>query len=142
MESRDKSKNLAMRTIAKILVQAVLTLWQLPQCVMGAFMSWYYGGEVYRYTLHGIYSVWLRCSMRQRNGMSLGCFVILPYKTSCEAIWHEMGHCVQSLILGWLYLPVIGIPSIIHALFHKGGNYRHFYTEKWADSIKARYRFM
>lgn len=131
-----------MDTIIKILVQTVLTIWQLPQCILGALVAWYYGGEVNRYTLHGIYSVWLWCSKKQRDGISLGCFVVLPWSTSCDAVWHELGHCIQSLYLGWLYIPVIGIPSIIHAMFHKGDNYRHFYTEKWADNIKARYRFM
>lgn len=130
-----------MKTIIKFIVQFLLTLWQLPQCLVGAVLALYYRGEVTRYTLQGVYSAWVFCSPKQENGISLGCFVILPKRPDYESIWHELGHCIQSLLLGWLYLPVIGLPSLIHAVFHKGGNYRHFFTEKWADKIQAKYQF-
>ena len=54
---------------------------------------------------------------------------------------HEQGHRTQSRMLGWLYLPVIGIPSIVWAgCFEKyrkkhGVSYYAFYTEKWADKL-------
>lgn len=56
---------------------------------------------------------------------------------------HEYGHTIQSLILGPLYLFVIGIPSILWAglpLFIKKRNekcisYYAFYTERWADRL-------
>lgn len=48
---------------------------------------------------------------------------------------HEQGHFYQNLVLGPLYIPVIGIPSIIHAAFHDPSKpYGHFYTEGWADT--------
>ncbi len=47
---------------------------------------------------------------------------------------HEQGHFYQNLLLGPLYLPVIAIPSIIHAAFFSSGNYEDFYTEKWASA--------
>lgn len=60
---------------------------------------------------------------------------------------HEYGHTVQSLILGPLYLPLIGIPSFTRAavrtalspLISKRGkelkSYYSFYTEKWANIL-------
>ena len=54
---------------------------------------------------------------------------------------HEYGHTVQSLILGPLYLFVIGIPSTLWGFL--GGRKRRdeqipygaFFTEKWANSL-------
>lgn len=52
---------------------------------------------------------------------------------------HEYGHTIQSLILGPLYLIVIGIPSSIWAAtFNNKDNkisYYSFYTEKWANHL-------
>ncbi|MGB4268796.1 MAG: RHS repeat-associated core domain-containing protein, partial [Spirochaetota bacterium] len=50
---------------------------------------------------------------------------------------HEQGHYYQSLLLGPLYMGVIGIPSVTHNwiwnLYGKSWEYYDFYTEKWAD---------
>ena len=51
---------------------------------------------------------------------------------------HKSGHSVQSLILGPLYLIIIGIPSSMFAANITAWakkSYYWFYTEKWADSI-------
>ena len=52
---------------------------------------------------------------------------------------HEYGHTIQSIILGPLYLLIIGIPSSIWAMtFNNKGNtisYYSFYTEKWANAL-------
>ena len=52
---------------------------------------------------------------------------------------HEYGHTIQSIILGPLYLLIIGIPSSIWAMtFNNKGNtisYYSFYTEKWANVL-------
>lgn len=54
---------------------------------------------------------------------------------------HEYGHTIKSLILGPLYLIVIGIPSMLWAFL--GSNkrkmeqipYGAFFTEKWANKL-------
>ena len=54
---------------------------------------------------------------------------------------HEFGHTLQSQKLGWLYLFIIGIPSIIWAGCFEGYRKKHnisyytFYTEQWADRL-------
>lgn len=52
---------------------------------------------------------------------------------------HEWGHTRQSLILGPLYLIVIGIPSIIWAATHRtiapNKPYDWFYTESTANKL-------
>lgn len=58
-------------------------------------------------------------------------------------IVHEYGHTIQSLILGPLYIILIGIPSFVwarHGKFTKmravkGISYSHYWTEKWADRL-------
>ena len=78
------------------------------------------------------------------GGISLGEFIILAYGYSLmngTVEHHEYGHCRQSRMLGWLYLIVIGIPSITWAALHRydpkrpNSYYTDFYTERWADSL-------
>jgi hypothetical protein len=48
---------------------------------------------------------------------------------------HEQGHYYQNLALGPLYLPVIALPSLIHAAVSPShATYEQFYTEKWASA--------
>lgn len=61
-----------------------------------------------------------------------------------ESLKHELGHCYQSQLLGWLYIPVIAIPSVLHNLYvriaRKLGykpDYYSFYTEKWANNYRT-----
>lgn len=53
---------------------------------------------------------------------------------------HEYGHVKQSLILGWLYLIVVGIPSMIFNLISQVSekffkNYYNRFPENWADHL-------
>lgn len=58
-----------------------------------------------------------------------------------EMIKHEYGHTIQSKKLLLLYLPVIGIPSLIwNRLFRRyrvrnNRSYYSFYTESWANKL-------
>lgn len=75
------------------------------------------------------------------GGISLGRYIIVNQFAMDKTIYHELGHCRQSMYLGWLYLIVIGIPSIVWAgLYGKvikptTNGYYNFYTEKWADKL-------
>lgn len=66
----------------------------------------------------------------------------------CEGHWgdeftlkHEYGHYKQNLMLGWLTLLVINLPSFIWAAcFNKyrakhNISYYSFYTESWANKL-------
>ena len=56
-------------------------------------------------------------------------------------IKHEYGHTIQSKILMPLYLPVIGIPSLVwnrlfkHYRRKRNRSYYSFYTEAWANRL-------
>lgn len=82
------------------------------------------------------------------GSVSLGAFVFVSRHSNMpktELLAHEYGHCIQSLILGALYLPVIGLPSLIWAgLFRKfrirkGILYDTFYTERWANFLGQKF---
>ena len=58
--------------------------------------------------------------------------------------WHELGHAQQSRMLGWVYLPVVGVPSVSRAAYallyrevtgHQWTGYYDGYPENWADRL-------
>jgi hypothetical protein len=72
------------------------------------------------------------------GGVSLGRYVFTNMQDGMISYRHEFGHSIQSLILGPLYLIIIGIPSSLLAYNISDAlnkRYYWFYTEKWADSI-------
>lgn len=83
------------------------------------------------------------------GGVSLGMFIFINGKKDEEWIRstrvHEYGHTIQNLILGPLYLLVIGLPSAIWCngkkyiklRKEKGVSYFDFYPEKWANHLGA-----
>lgn len=91
-------------------------------------------GKVLRYENGVVYTFW----GSNQGSISLGMFVFVT-NDEPELIAHETGHTVQSLILGPLYLLIIGLPSILWAGFIfdrvKTKTYYEFYTESWANKI-------
>ena len=75
------------------------------------------------------------------SGVSLGFYILLPVSSNSEeTIMHEYGHCLQSRKWGWLYLFVIGIPSLFNNLrgriVYKGwtrGRARKDYYSRWPE---------
>ena len=63
-----------------------------------------------------------------------------------RALVHEYGHTIQSLILGPLYLVVIGLPSTIWCFWPVTNTWRKtnqvsyfiFYTESWANQLSEK----
>lgn len=119
----------------------ILFIWQLPQNILGLLVIFFT-----RAVKIECYYFINKCS---EFGVSLGNFIVfggyyLP--SSLGELRHEQGHQKQSLYLGWLYLIVIGLPSIIgniyDRMFHKKwDNIRRvkwYYNqpwEKWADKL-------
>ncbi len=78
------------------------------------------------------------------GGVSLGYFTFVnghrDEDWTKDAIPHEYGHTIQSLLLGPLYMFIIGIPSMVWCNGKKGikkremgASYYDFYTESWAN---------
>ena len=122
-----------MKKIAEILLYA----WQLPQNLLGLLLVLILQPEE-AYDMDGCR---LYYATRMRGGISLGRYVIVrswmkDYTGNTER--HELGHAKQSRMLGWFYLFVIGIPSILWAAWWNEGrnkSYYAFYTERWADTL-------
>lgn len=118
------------------MMNALLFIWQLPQNLIGMLLRLICKGEDYAYC-----DVIVRRAKKMKGGISLGKFIIVSQNVDNRTILHEYGHCKQSQMLGWLYLLIIGLPSLIWAwcygvIVDKSHNgYYRFYTEKWADNI-------
>ena len=118
-------------------------LHQLPQNLLGFALYLYYQGyEEMRQV--GYNDIVVVKSPKMRSGISLGQYVIVSRDAKLETIYHELGHCKQSQILGWLYLPFLGLQSIAHAALHDckahGQDYEHFWTESWATKLGEKIR--
>lgn len=107
----------------------------MPQNILGEILAFHYGGRTSIYGTGRYNRVAVVSSEKMRGGISLGNVVILPKIFSVKTLRHELGHCRQSLYLGWLYLVVVGLPSIVHAALHRKGDYYHFWTERWANRL-------
>ena len=124
----------------KVFIKAI---WELPQNVLGFIIK-----NVCRATPYTTYKDANVYSWNVESGMSLGRYIFVPFKfedtTTNEVqrlVKHEYGHTIQSKYLGWFYLLVIGLPSIVWAgCFEQyrqktGINYYDFFTESWADKL-------
>ena len=114
----------------------LLYIWQLPQNLLGLLFLLFIKGEK-KHTLNGIAFYYAK---NFDGAISLGKYIISSSRYE-KTIKHEYGHCIQSKMLGPLYLIVIGIPSITWAAMYgtiikkKLNGYYRFYTEKWADKL-------
>ena len=129
----------ALLTAALFVIQLT---WGFPQTLLGFFVFLKNIKEPHSLHRFSVYTRW----RDDLSGVSLGLFTFTGSDCMDDMKNHELGHCVQSLILGPLYLFVIGLPSLIWNRrwtknLKRGGlqkNYFTFFTEKWAESIKKR----
>ena len=129
-------------------------VWQLPQNLIGFLLTRKYKYKSTRCMNKDVANgKWISVYYKSffRSGVSLGDYIILDYwycgkACSTQIIAHEYGHSKQSLILGWFYLLLIGLPSFISniwdRLFHKKWTidqrekwYYSRYPENWADKL-------
>lgn len=119
----------------------MMAIWELPQNAIGIIIK-----KICKASLYTIYKDANVYSWKMNGGMSLGKYIFVPFAEEDPAdyriqqyIKHEYGHTIQSKYLGWFYLLIIGLPSLVWAgcfeWYRKktGVSYCDFYTEKWAD---------
>lgn len=114
--------------------QLLLWIWCLPQNLVGLgvmlFTKAEKRGNHYRFSI-------------ECGSVSLGEYIFLcpDHWRDITVLKHENGHRIQSRMLGWLYLPLIALPSAIWAgCFRKFRqkrkiSYYWFPTERWADKL-------
>jgi len=127
-------------------LKAIYWIGCLPQNLLGTllfFLLWLCcKNKVVHHTISGV--VITECDWIY-GGISLGMYVFVASRgfsgqQKARLIRHELGHTRQSLLLGPAYLLVIGMPSLIWALFRSAGFFKHkpyswMYTERWADRL-------
>ncbi len=123
--------------------------WGLPQTILGLLEFIKHWKEPH-YIYHG--AIVTEC--KENFNISLGLFVFVNEDKASggrirpqQILDHEYGHTVQSLLLGPLYLLIIGIPSWLWCNIpyfrklrkQKQISYHSFYTEKWADRLGEKF---
>jgi hypothetical protein len=121
----------------------LLTLWQLPQWLTAqALRALWRKHIIGRTEFNGsrVYHLGLP------YGASFGLIIFLSDYFPTTSLYHESGHSRQSLYLGPLYLPFIGLPSFVGNIYdriaHKSWAARDrqawYYAqpwEAWADRL-------
>ena len=143
-----------MKKIAYILIQCT---WGVLQTMLGLIVF-----LAHRKDKHYFYHGAIVTEWEAPSSVSLGMFVFVtkkPYfyeklkgdytmeELSRRLLVHEYGHTVQSLILGPLYLIVMGIPSTLWGFLpccanrrkNENVSYFSFFTESWANSLGERW---
>ena len=135
-----------MKLIMKYIRNLILFIWQLPQHIVALI---YFGYLVMMCKDLGVDSrykqaIVIPCIMR--GAVTLGNYVFVGLNSEYKkTVKHELGHTIQSKILGPLYLIVIGIPSITYCGLRmifpslRKKNYYDFYTEKTANYLSEKY---
>ena len=123
----------------KWLYRLLQCTWGLPQTLAGFLLY-----LRYRRSPHAAFHGAVHTRWPGKNGLSLGMFIFTPASGDDwdgGMVWHEYGHTFQSLLLGPLYLPVVGLPSVIWCNCfreyrrRKQMPYAAFFTERWADRL-------
>ena len=96
----------------RVFVMLLQCTWGIVQTLMGAVVFL----KLIRCP-HRLYRGCIETQWDSRGGMSLGLFIFTPNEESERANKvrvHEYGHCIQSIVLGPLYL-IVGLISVTWA---------------------------
>ena len=103
----------------------LIYLWQLPQNLLALLIFLFFKTEkslMYK-------GIKVHVSHKFPGGLSLGNHILVKVYPHNEKTWkrvkHEYGHTRQSVRWGWMYLIVLGIPSLLGAIESK-----YLHTEK------------
>ncbi len=124
------------------IVDFLLFLWQLPQNVIGWIIYHFYKMQN-RASVKVINGIIVYDLVKFNGAVSLGDYILIDvaaYVDADRVVAHESGHQKQSKMLGWLYLLLVGIPSITRNIYarivHKNAAwYYGYYPENWADKL-------
>lgn len=116
----------------------LLYIWQLPQTLLGYLVLFFCKVEK-TLDYHGV-----RVRVcKFPGGISLGEVIIVSKYPTNQRLWndvkHEYGHHLQSVRLGWFYLPLIGLLSLLgniyDRVFHSGWSIekssKWYYSQPW-----------
>lgn len=121
-------------------LRILLIIWELPQMLLAGIILIFLRRRVTgQETFYNSKILYVK---KFPGGISLGRFIILNSGYSNDEISkkHEYGHSIQSSYLGWFYLVIVGLPSIIRAVAWKllklnKSDYYKGYPENWANKL-------
>lgn len=130
-----------MRWFWYLVYIGIQVTWGLIQTILGGVVF-----LVHLRSRHAFYRGSILTEWTKTSGLSLGLFIFVPHESDGKGrnlISHEYGHTLQSLMLGPLYLIIVGLPSYIWAnskifkgmRLEKGVHYSRFWIENWADRL-------
>ena len=121
------------------MIEILKYFWQLPQLIVAFIYYWYLKRKDEILDTCTCQGAIVFIKRKSCGSVTLGNHIFLSPRATDTTVRHEWGHTRQSLILGPLYLIVIGIPSIIWAATHRtiapNTPYFNFFTEKWANRL-------
>lgn len=125
--------------VLKFIWKILVCIWQLPQIIAACLYYVYITKSEGIVDTCYIQGAIVFIKKKSCGSVTLGPYIFLSPRATDTTVRHEWGHTRQSLILGPLYLIVIGIPSIIWAATHRtiapNKPYDWFYTEVWANKL-------
>lgn len=122
----------------KSIIDVVKYIWQLPQNIIALIYLWYLTTHnmipaIKTYKDREVYAKY------SSGSIALGKYIFLSPTATESTLKHEYGHTMQSLILGPLYLIIIGIPSLLWAMYYNiidpNISYYWFFTESSANKL-------
>lgn len=123
------------KNIWEWIVYFILFIWQILQNLIGISFWVYFKlrGDL-ETIVKNKYSKVYR-SKYMSGGISLGSFAFVDNALSIKetAVRHEQGHMWDSKVMGPLYLLIVGIPSLMNAIFGFTDCYYKFFCETWAN---------
>ncbi len=124
-------------------MRKALFFWELPQLIAGyIFYLLLQKKTIRKIDYKGVHIFMLNGF---KGAISLSWFIFVSsLMYDGKIIAHEYGHSLQSLYLGWLYLPLVGLPSMVRSIiWNKYGldreRYFNAFPEKWADKLGKLY---
>ena len=124
--------------------------WEIPQTFAGQAASHIRNASsnVARVDYYGGATFVINDRQQYQEGLNLGNYInvslwytvnkdFYTYVKTNPLLLHEYGHTIDSNIFGWLYLLVIGVPSV-HSAMGKG-NHQQYWTEKRANRKVKKY---
>ena len=137
-----------VKKISSVMMPVLLFAWEFPQIIVGlGVYAWMKARRMVVHIETENYRVFIET---RTTGVSLGWFIFWTpagnrfAELTNDCRMHEYGHARQSVMLGPLYLFVVGIPSLLRVIYSKlyfRKFHRHWpgyfsgFPENWADEL-------
>ncbi len=121
-------------------LRILLFIWELPQTLLASMIIVFLRKKIIKRETFKHTNILYAKNFP--GGLSLGRFIIFNARYFNDKLSkkHEYGHSIQSLCLGWLYLIIVGLPSIMRVIVWRllkldSLNYYKGYPENWANKL-------